>query len=424
MSLDKIGFAQTILFGFPFGDRTLVEGKSFSDVIPNHLNYLISDKNTEIQVINSSLAEELQISISNQLSTLHEPGIFMSAGYDSRLILAGILSSGYKPKLLTYFNRSTTSELEVVRKIAKSFDLPFVPCKDRSIESNEFEECLSSYLTNSCYVSNPVRLMYYSQIKQTNIHVDALFSGEGETFRLPGFPSEYLTQSAFLAIQKKEIHIPSNCFFTDLPWMEAIREVENYVDSLSCKYNQMEKIHSWLIDQAYPKIYGSMAMAFSSIAPVFLPLLVPDFIEKVRNSKYGISKQHKIAPNFLELWRSKEVYNKILRDICPSLLNIPTDRGYKPINDNNLYNFLICNIKRNLKRGNRTKNGSFTASYGATSYKKFLIGRLHNDLSTIPYINVNSVKSILTEENLLNGHAIHSLSQVLTLSEMLRAGEI
>lgn len=424
MSIDKIGFAQMVLFGFPFGRRTLVKGKPFPDVLPKHLNYLTPETDFVEQGEEPSLARTLKKCISGQLSELSNSAVFMSAGYDSRLVLSGVLSSGAKPDLITYYNRSTSSELGIVRRIAEECDLTFIPCEDRDIEKREFEDHLSTYLRDSIYVSNPVRLMYYSQAMSANIKSDGLFSGEGETFRLPGFPSEYLTRGAIAAIRGDEINVPHDCIFIDLPWKEAIHEVEYSLSNWDCKLGEMGKIHKWFTEHAYPKIYGSMAMAFGSIAPVYLPLLKPEFVRGVAVSEFGIPKHSNMQSNVWDLWKSKKVYCDIVGELHPALLSIPTDRGYKPLNDGSFSRYILSNASRKMRSMVPGKKLSFAASKGAFSYRKFLFEKLESELSSIPFIKRDLLKSFLDYKDVIDGHMIHSLSQVLILTEMIRTGHV
>ena len=424
MSIDKIGFAQMILFGFPFGERTLIKGESFSGALPNHLQYLVSPLSYGEKGMSSILSSTLKECISEQLNGLKYPAIFMSAGYDSRLILAGMLSSGAKPNLVTYHNRSTSSELEIVARIAREFNLIFSPCEDIEISKDIFDESLSRYLQQSLFLSNPVRLMYFIQTIDANIKADGIFSGEGETFRLPGYPSEYLTLGAFAVLKGENVSLPRNCLFHDLPWEQAILEVRRNTSNWDCGLGTMGKVHRWLTEQAYPKIYGSMAMAFGSIAPVYLPLMKPRFIREIAMSKYSISNRQKMESSIMDLWRSKYIYNDIISDLYQDLLNIPTDRGYSPKNDKNIFQYFCYNSRRRIRNINSGEKQSFSASKGALSYKQMLYERLDTKASLLPFVDNGKINRIVKAKADLSGDVIHSLSQVLILSEMFQAGHL
>ena len=421
MSIDNIGFAQMVLFGFPFGERTLIEGESFSDILPNHLSYLLSPIGHKAEEKNPILSSILKQSISEELYGLNSPAIFMSAGYDSRLILAGMLASGARPSLVTYHNRSTPSELNIVSEISKCCNLPFIPCIDRGISRDTFEERLSNYSKSSFFLSNPVRLMYFGQALDAGIQTDGIFSGEGETFRFPGFPSEYLTRNALAILFGKDVSMPRNNIFTGLPWDEAIQEVKSGLNSWNRELGEMGLIHKWLIEQAYPKIYGSMAMAFGFISSVHLPLLRPRLLRDIALSDYSLSKRKRMQSNIWELWRSKKIYADMIEDLYPDLLHIQTDRGYNPNRDKNILQYLYSNCKSRVRRAERK---AFSASIGALSYKRILCEKLREENVKLPFTNRDEILNRIKHPEGLSGDSIHSLSQVLTLSEMNRTGHI
>lgn len=422
MRLDSVGFAQMVLFGFPLGERTLIEGRCFSEILPEHLTFTKSISENETLTRTPDLAFLFKNSVAKSLKKSDKPGILLSAGYDSRLVLSVLLALGEKPTVVTYHNRSTASEHAIASKIAKKCDLQFRPCEDRSIPDEELANNLKSYLANSKFMSNPVRLMYFNQVSTLELDMDCIFSGEGETFRFPGYPSEYLSEAAFSLLKNTNTELdPSGYIFNDLPFEEALYEAQDIIENWGSDLTLMEKIHRWLALEAYPKIYGAMAMAFGSIAPVFLPFLHPDLITGIYHSEYGMNRARGIQPSVTGLWNSRKAYYDVIGDLTPCLLSLPTDRGYRPAHDGSLFSFIPAYLLNKIKSRIILSRKPFRASEGARSYTRFLASTLSGSEIKSP-IDRRQLVELLECKPYWNGETIHKLSQVLIYLEMQKAG--
>ena len=419
MTIDLIGFAQIVLFGFPIGDRTVLLSSAFTKSDSDHAPLSLETRsNSNCSYFTSCLVA----SVLNTVEKFNTPGILLSSGYDSRVVLSVLLHAGVKPVILTFVNRSTTSEQDLASNIAGSLDLHFVACEDKAMDFDTFQYLLSTYLSRSHYVSNPTRLMYFDQLLRSGISIDCLFSGEGETFRFPGYPSEYITENALEVLKYgRQANLKDPEFFTDLPFKQATLEAADLIDSWGNDLSLMDKIHRWLALEAYPKIFGAMAMAFSEYAPVHLPLLDAKFLSAVYNSEYAMRRSKGVKPSIFDVWRSRKAYYSIIIDLAPELLQIPTDRGYPPSFDHDLFKFIPAYLFSKIKSSFIPSFRPFRASKGARSYVENLVKALQTRKLS-QFVKKENLGKALDRITEADGRMIHSLSQVLMLSEMEESG--
>jgi asparagine synthase (glutamine-hydrolysing) len=124
---DKLGWAQTLLFGYTLGTRTLWE--KVERLKPNlqlHIDLIngrtlfrsyfkapeTSSKNINNQLI-TNVKESFNRALRNRIHTLKNPALSLSGGLDSRLIAAALASQQLTIPLISYRDAEKSAEMDV-----------------------------------------------------------------------------------------------------------------------------------------------------------------------------------------------------------------------------------------------------------------------------------------------------------------------
>jgi hypothetical protein len=162
---------------------------------------------------------------------------------------------------------------------------------------------------------------------------DVLLWGEGELVRPPAIPGEYVSREALAllaptAAPREDVSIKraEHLFSTELSWNDARSEALDWAERHEERLGP-PMLAAWLSEEAYPKVYGSLAAAVN--APrISLPFLDACVVELLLGMQGSLVDRVDWRPRWLSTLKGRRVYHDIIRANDPTLLRIEVDRGY------------------------------------------------------------------------------------------------
>lgn len=419
--LDAISLAQMALFNFPLGKRTLRRGVHWtsksgkgslggkSEICDFESQFYDPEKNDN--EIKEHLPNEFRRAVHDAIAGREPVGLLLSAGYDSRAILAALLKLGHQPCTITWNVPNPTPEFKIARRLAwfsqgKHFEA--IPWGEGDLPSLAEE-----FAKNSNGLANLVRLRSYSVIRGHHEYMKVLLWGEGELIRPPSFPSEYISPAACHLLNPETYSkptIPHGFFSPDLPWQEAWQEALD----LTARYRTRplsERLTLWLVDEGYKKVYSALQRAVSSIVPVEMPFMDKNVTELLLRSSYSIARLPSWKPRLVTSARSRRIYYYIIKANAPSLLHVPVDRGYPPLWDGDWRGMVMTGLWGLRQKFSRSKGNS------ADQPLQRLLKEVLHDPSTLSqdFLNAPAVRKTLEQGTPWPPNTIYELAKIATI---------
>ncbi|NLP04897.1 hypothetical protein GX411_02950 [Candidatus Fermentibacteria bacterium] len=258
-------------------------------------------------------------------------GLLMSAGYDSRLLLAALLEQGLRPVLFTWTIPNPTREEQLVAAMARHFGLRHRIIDPASLTSVEILQTMREMLASGDRIPRLEKSHIVASLARTAEEADILFWGEGEIIRPPSLPSEAMPQyvAGVLGLRPRvPIEVP--CLFDPAVFDDGyLASLETALSGLPGTSGEQKGV-SWLALFAYPGLFCNLASSICRPGFVKLPFLAGDFVEACLCSRFRLSDRRGLKNNLQNTMLSRRLYRNILSRLCPDLLDFATDRGYSP----------------------------------------------------------------------------------------------
>lgn len=427
--IDEISLAQTVLFNFPLGERTLFKGvKRF---LPGS-NWVISDRKITkkiykdwVKTLNQPfyfysqaikfLKEVLQEVIEAAIQKKRDIGLLLSDGYDSRIILAILKNLGVRGKAFTWEGNGYR-DTEIPRKLSKIAGFQYVPLSFGVKQKEDLPSLLKEFLDISHGDLPLTRLNTFIILKGLS-WLDVLLWGEGEFIRPPSLPSEPITEKALHLLQGKNFQNIEG-FFVNLPffdaWEDAKKEIERRIP---WEIPIIKRLTLYLLYEGYRKTYGNMMAVFSKLLPISMPLMSAKFIDIILKTPYSIARLKDWKPSLERILHRRKLYYEILKEIDYEFLKVPTNRGYPPLWDRSFLGYFMMSlygIKKMFKEKIRIKKSH-------SLFQKFLINYFIKR-PLVKYINKKRIKEICKEKKIFTSFVEYDLSKAALIDMLVKKG--
>ena len=430
--LDLTGLVQMALFNFPLGKRTLIRGVQWSPtsvrrgIENNHLEEgktwesgarLVSATPNEHE-IEECLPSEFRRAVHDAIADREPIGLLLSAGYDSRAILAALSNLGHRPVTLTWSVDNSTDESEVARRLSQVCGGQHFGVSAWGAGEKELPALAEEFVVNSAGLANLVRLRAYTVIRAHHEYMNVLLWGEGELIRPVSLPSEYISPAACHLLHPEAFPrpaTPAHFFSPDLPWAEAWQEALDLTAPYRA-YPPSKRWTLWLLREGYQKVYGALRQAVSRMVPVEMPFLDKRVIEVLLRSPYSIARLPSWQPSLRTTARSRKIYYYLIKANEPGLLHYPVDRGYPPSWDRDWRGVVMTGFWGLRTKLIRRKRNS--ADYPLQLFLKELL----YDPSTLSqdFLDAPAMKKILDHGPPWPPHTVYALAKIATLSLFTR----
>jgi asparagine synthetase B (glutamine-hydrolysing) len=312
-------------------------------------------------------------------------GILLSGGYDSRMILAGLMELGIKGKAYTWDN-PVVKETDIAKKLAEAAGfrhtyLPYYP------PDNTVDQIVEEVQQATGYIFPLFHIGRYHAVRMISKEIDLLFSGQGEMIRVTPVPNDYINNATvdFLNDHNSST-ADAQSFFNFNRWSGSNFHFDI---NASSGYSRIEKMFLFLLTKAYRDDYGILRFGESRNVPVAMPYLDSRVIELLLTNPLSIAKRKSWEKNLMASVKSRRIYLAVIKKFAPSLLAIHWDRGYPPVWDAGYRGFLmtaIWGVKSMLNLG------YFSAHHQPSPWRIF-VQKILNEKKTLdrPFFNPDKI---------------------------------
>jgi asparagine synthetase B (glutamine-hydrolysing) len=255
-----------------------------------------------------------------------EVGILLSGGYDSRMVLAGLVELGIKGKAFTW-NNPAVKETGIAKKLAESAGfrhsyLPYDPPEEIT------EQLIHEAQETTGYIFPLFHVGRYHAVRLIGRETDIVFSGQGELIRVTAVPNDYLNRAALNLMVDQDPLIAAGDSYIETglcPRPDYHNEEFLFPDC-----TRIERMCLYLLSIAYRHDYGILRYGESRNVPVAMPMLDPRIIELLLTSPLSIARRKTWKKNLKKSVETRRIYLSVIKKFAPDLMNIPWDRGYPP----------------------------------------------------------------------------------------------
>ncbi|MEO0249690.1 MAG: asparagine synthase-related protein [candidate division WOR-3 bacterium] len=297
--------------------------------------------------------------IAESLNGATKAGLLLSAGYDSRAILATLRGLGAEVRTVTCGLPSSV-DVRIARQLTEAVGGRHAVWPSFPEDAEDLSETAKE-LTR--VAEGGVGVHYvgrYWVVKQQRGKVPVVFSGQGEMVRRTPPDSEYLSQAAFNGL--RELHgggprakgqaqrgegqasgpsalcpLPSAepFHFFDLAAIAALDggEGKEETEETLRSYRGStlgETVTAFLLEEGHRKVFANLGAAESTQVPVAMPFLDDRVMALVLNRPFSVTQLVDWQPSLRATMAGRRLYHRIIAENDPRLLQVPLDRGYPP----------------------------------------------------------------------------------------------
>lgn len=353
--IDSLAVLDLFFFNYTLLDRTII-----SDIkrLPGGSKVVISNqkvtqntlfnfaKNFKPADISTPVSPDvfgniLSGSIKNELSCEHEVLLTMTAGFDSRALMAACNSLQLNFSSFT-FGQQGNIEIETIRPFINNYSKNHTFFNLDSSYTQTIEKTLNQFIGN--VIDNPTILdlphYFYikNQLEASNL-ITGFMGGElmlgqsiGAGVILTAHAAQLLTSDNPDDLKKhfKEAAAKHGLFNDDI-----LNKIEaEYIDSLQEYFAGKENLNllTFLINEKYAKFFGTINKVFRNHSNLIVPFMNKELIEYLLNSDVSFLNKVPFKNNPLTNFKGKTFYAKAIKALSPELGKTKFDRLYS-IND-------------------------------------------------------------------------------------------
>ncbi|SDB81224.1 asparagine synthase-related protein [Williamwhitmania taraxaci] len=275
----------------------------------------------------------------------------LTGGFDSKIILSLLLHNDHEFSAYTFGDKSSP-DCVTAMSIAKEYSI-----KHRHISLSEeylcdIEKNIKQFIRD--YPNAPMldTLMYYQMVRDI-FPPSNIVTGKmgGELIVGPVLISELITTrvASLLTLCKNGQELISGLMINieEVGFVDRdlfMNNINEYTQSLSC-YRKGESnvenlnIALFLLKETYAKFFGPVFCVLFYKHNLINPLVDLSFVIKLLNSKFSFLKKKPFSKEPFSHFMSRRLYPLLVRNISPSVLNTPMDRGYNLKDFLHWYNF-------------------------------------------------------------------------------------
>lgn len=373
-------------------------------------------------------------SIQSEVSKDYKTFLTMTAGFDSRALLASCNKLNLPVWTIT-FGQEGNIEHEIIKEFIHDFSQGH---KLYALDENYIDNIYSlllNYISDN--LDNPIILdlphYKYIMTKMDSSNLLAGFMGgemlSGQTVgaqvTFTKFASQILMSNNYLEMHPIFIDFIRRIKFLNHDYIEKI--ALDYLQSLSVYSLKPGRVNvlNFLINEKYVKFFGAVNKVSKNQSNLIIPFMNNDFLTFVLNSDFCFLNKGMFSKNPLWNIKRKIFYSKAIKFLCPLLSETRFDRLYK-VND-------LCNPIRLPIAGyyyfinhifNKNKKMYPRPHYYDLWYKKMVVNEFNGDDFKINSRIFNE-KVEISKENYDQSNAIDKkiFANILGLSiayEMIR----
>jgi len=326
-------------------------------------DYLLQTKCSDTD---ETISESMVSSVYQSLKQSVHPALLLSAGYDSRLLLAAAKKCNRKLTGVTWATPNPTVETAIARKLCDEHGMRHVVIDTEALSIDDLRSALVLFAQRTKGRLSVSRAPVFEALRRLGNEFDLLIWGEGEIFRPPLIPSEYITAHALALLAPERFRMSSvlsGLFSPDLPYASCEKQaMQNFAYLHSLPFH--ERLAQWLIRVAYPGIYTVTAKAISKDITVVLPFLDRNVIEATLRSGRSVACMKDWKQSVRNTLDSRRTYYDLISELSPDLLHIRTDRGYPPAWDRDIRSIAMTSLygMKNLLKP-KQRRGLFRIKY-------------------------------------------------------------
>jgi asparagine synthetase B (glutamine-hydrolysing) len=260
----------------------------------------------------------------------------LTGGYDSRLILAGLLKNKARPKTFTFGNINNADTLTAA-KVSDALGLSHSPIKFDYCNSENLNNEMSELLKNSGGLLNPFRIIRIKAICEMYREADLLFLGYGGSEILRGIFPDGLLVSDFYGsyIKTKDCSIQVIKNFLGKFKLSFDDSVYKRVSEIIIDNSKKLGQYNFMTDVLLPMHFGEdmrylLRMGFDC----YSPFMDEDFFKKALKLHliplYLENTSVKVKESHFKRIDNPRVSALFLNYIDTRLMKIELNRGYSP----------------------------------------------------------------------------------------------
>lgn len=348
VKINKDDIYDILFFGFNLSGRTIFENirrlkaseKLNYDLIKGMLNInKMHDLIEYFNKTNSELNEENMAKIiDNNFShiSLNNPTIALSAGSDTRTILATLMKYNIHPEALSFGN-DRGLEMYEIKKLCKKYKVNLSVINPR-IESDNYIKWLRKLSRNSNYLINGQNIHIAKIFKSTSVKRDIFLGLFGSEF-LKGVLSELMISYPFKdlinGVSIKNIISKHFCYLKNDVQMEMGKHIENkIIKNVICNDKNSTVINYSFYNLPSNVFAGPIIIGQNQGYNIILPYLLKDILKYAFSTGFGITNNNNIMDNYN--WRksfifqskwvklmSKKLYMSFMYQYGGSLWSVP-----------------------------------------------------------------------------------------------------
>lgn len=263
-------------------------------------------------------------------------GLTLTGGYDSRLVLAGLIRNDIKPYTFTFGNTNSADSLSA-KIVADTMGLKHISIPFDYCTKEELNKGLIKITNDSDGLLNPFRIIRLKAIMQMYEEIDILFLGYGGSELLRGIFPEGLLVSDFYSNYLKSGDFSKNAIKRFLKKFRLTIDdsiISAVHDSLNDHRDYFSQFN-YMINLILPMHFGEdLRFLLKSGYDCYSPFLDKDFIDLALKS--GLVPLHNAnISNSLKDSRFKRINNpeitaNLLNKVSMDLMRIKLNRGYSP----------------------------------------------------------------------------------------------
>lgn len=277
---------------------------------------------------------ELWTKILNDVCTDKRVGLTLTGGYDSRLILGGLLKDNIKPLTFTFGEALSDDAITanyVAKKIGVDYKvIPFDYCDPQTLDQR-----LKQMFMISGGLINPFRTIRLKAVREISDECDIVLLGYAGSEILRGiFPDGLLVSDFYTNFLKNKEFSISNIneylkrYYVNFSETE-IQNVNNLLSKNASYFNQYE----FMINVILPMHFGEDLRFFLKTGiDCYAPFMDEDFFDyALLNGFVPLAYEKQvIKDNHFKRIDNPRVSAKILKHLNSQLMHLKLNRGYTP----------------------------------------------------------------------------------------------
>ncbi|MDZ7721978.1 MAG: hypothetical protein U5R06_03905 [candidate division KSB1 bacterium] len=350
-STDDFAILDIILFNYTLMDRTLlseikrllagskvkIDSYKLFISVDNNFAENFHYQESKYKISRDVFVDLLNESLANEIAEKREINLTMTAGFDSRELLALCMNQNLKVDTFT-FGQAGNIEQETIKSFIHNFSnkhtLFELDEKYIANISNILREFIAANLANPTLLDLP-HYMHIRNLQKGSNLITGFMGGEmmqgqslGSQVTITKLAVELLFAESEKVASSILIDTIGSIGFLNQKYVQSI--AREYIETVSKYFYRDDKrnILTFLVNEKFAKFFGTVNNVYKNHSNLIVPFMNPEFLEYVLNSNISFLRKRNFNKNPIANFRSKIFYAKSIKYLCPALANTRFDRLY------------------------------------------------------------------------------------------------